>query len=222
MVGLWVLLRTKPRRELVAARSVAAHGVEAYVPRPPARDLERRPLVFPGYLFARPLPGTDDLLRIRSVPGSTYALPRGGPAARLPERVIHLLRRRQVEPPRPLPGSERVVVLAEPFSSLEAIFDRQLSAAGCAYCSPGSAGRRQRACEHAPGSHRDSPAQPEGRALVWARHHGPELQTLEPVMNFRHLAHLEHGPRTADLGPISGSGPGLLRLAAARKVHNRL
>src|ERR671938_356003 len=124
MDAFWVVLRSQPRRELVAARSVAARGVEAYVPRLPARrDPQRRPLVFPGYLFARPLPGTDDLLRIRSVPGIAYVLPRGGPPAQLPEGVIQLLRRRESEPPRPLARGERVVVLAEPFHSLEAVFD---------------------------------------------------------------------------------------------------
>jgi transcriptional antiterminator RfaH len=131
MDTFWVVLRTQPRRELVAARSVAARLVEAYVPRLPARrDPERRPLVFPGYVFVRPLPGTDDLLRIRSVPGIAYVLPRGGPPAQLPESVIELLRRREAEPPQPLRHGERVVVLAEPFRSLEAVFDRHLSAAG--------------------------------------------------------------------------------------------
>ena len=45
---------------------------------------------------------------------------------------------------------------------------------------------------------------------------------LERVMNFRHLAHLKNGTRTADFGPISASGPRLLRLAAVRMVHNTL
>ena len=45
---------------------------------------------------------------------------------------------------------------------------------------------------------------------------------LKHVMNFRHLAHLKNGTRTADFGPISASGPRLLRLAAVRMVHNTL
>jgi transcriptional antiterminator RfaH len=131
MDELWVVLRTQPRRELVAARSVSARGVEAYVPRLPARgDPARRPLVFPGYLFARPLPDTDDLLRIRSVSGIAYVLPRGGPPAHLPESVIRLLRQREGQLPQPLQRGERVVVLAEPFRSLEAVFDRNQNAAG--------------------------------------------------------------------------------------------
>ncbi|MDQ3809153.1 MAG: transcription/translation regulatory transformer protein RfaH [Chloroflexota bacterium] len=130
MADLWVVLRTQPRRELLAARSVAARGVEAYVPRLPSRHPERWPLVFPGYLFARLEPDSDDLLRIRSVPGIAYVLPRGGPPTYLPESVIQLLRRREAEPPRPLQRGERVVVMAGPFSSLEAIFDRHVNAAG--------------------------------------------------------------------------------------------
>ena len=129
MDNFWIVLRTQPRREPVAVRSVAARGVEAYAPRLPTSD-ERRALVFPGYLFARPLPGTDDLLRIRSVPGIAYVLPRGGPPAELPESVIQLLRRREAEPPQPLQRGEKVLVLAEPFRSMEAIFDRRLNAAG--------------------------------------------------------------------------------------------
>ena len=45
---------------------------------------------------------------------------------------------------------------------------------------------------------------------------------LERVMNFRHLAHLKNATRTADFGPLSASGPRLLRLAAVRMVHNTL
>jgi transcriptional antiterminator RfaH len=130
MDNFWAVLRTQPRRELIAVRSVTARGVEAYAPRLPARENEHRVLVFPGYLFARPLHGADDMLRIRSVPGIAYVLPRGGPPAQLPDNVVHLLRRREADPPRPLQRGEKVLVLAEPFRSLEAVFDRRLSAAG--------------------------------------------------------------------------------------------
>src|SRR5437762_10418323 len=111
-------------------RSVMARGVEAYVPQLPARANEQRAFVFPGYLFARPRPGTDDLLRIRSIDGIAYALPRGGPPAELPDSVVQLLRRREATPARPLERGEKVVVMAEPFRSLEAVFDRRLNATG--------------------------------------------------------------------------------------------
>jgi transcription antitermination factor NusG len=131
MEEFWVVLRTQPRRESLAARSVAAQGVETYAPRLPARgDPARRPLVFPGYLFAQPSPDTDHLLRIRSVPGISYILPRGGAPAQLPDSFIRLLREREARAPRPLQRGERVVVLAEPFRSLEAVFDRHVNAAG--------------------------------------------------------------------------------------------
>jgi len=119
MEPCWVVLRSQARREWVAAGSVAARGVESYVPRMPARgDPQRCPLVFPGYVFARVVPGTDELLRIRSVPGLAYVLPRGGPPAHLTEDAIRLLRRREAAPPRPFQRGERVILLAEPFRSL--------------------------------------------------------------------------------------------------------
>src|SRR5438067_12203130 len=101
MDNFWVVLRTQPRRETVAVRSVAARGVEAYAPELRTNGQRRAP-VFPGYLFARPVQGTDDLLRIRSVPGIAYVLPRAGPPAELPESVIQLLRPREAPPPKPL------------------------------------------------------------------------------------------------------------------------
>ena len=56
--------------------------------------------------------------------------PRGGPPAQLPDSVVQLLRRREATPARPLERGEKVVVMAEPFRSLEAVFDRRLNAAG--------------------------------------------------------------------------------------------
>jgi transcription antitermination factor NusG len=126
----WVVLKTQPRREPIAAQSVLARGVEAYTPRLPGRDTDRRPFVFPGYLFARPTHETDDLLLIRSLPGIAYVLPRGGPPAQLEESVIQLLRQREAQPPHTLEPGDKVLVLAEPFRSLEAVFDRRLNAAG--------------------------------------------------------------------------------------------
>jgi hypothetical protein len=41
-----------------------------------------------------------------------------------------VLRQRLAEPPQPLERGDRVIILAEPFRSMEAIFDRRLSAEG--------------------------------------------------------------------------------------------
>jgi transcription antitermination factor NusG len=129
--GAWVVLRTHPRREVSAANAIAARGVETFVPLlPPDASSGRRLPLFPGYLFARPEPGTDDLLRIRSLPGIAYVLPRGGLAALLPGTVISLLQGRLDEPRGKLAPGDRVVILAEPFRSLEAIFDHRLSSDG--------------------------------------------------------------------------------------------
>jgi len=105
--------------------------VETYLPRlPTLGEGKPRRLVFPGYIFARTDEDTDDLLRIRSAPGISYVLPRGGPPAYLPESAIEMLRMREAASPPPLSRGERVVILSEPFRSLEAVFDRRLSAAG--------------------------------------------------------------------------------------------
>jgi hypothetical protein len=63
----WVVLRTQPRHELPAARAVQGQGVESYLPLlPPKRRPRPAAPLFPGSLFARVTPDSDDVLRIRS------------------------------------------------------------------------------------------------------------------------------------------------------------
>ena len=85
---------------------------------------------FPGDMFVELRSGTDDLPRIRSLPGVSYVLPRGLPPVVLPETFIALLRQRELLGTRRLKPGDRVIVLTEPFRSIEAVFDRRLNTVG--------------------------------------------------------------------------------------------
>lgn len=132
----WAVLRSKPRHESLAARAVESRGVECYVPRLPARRARRAAhLLFPGYLFACVQPGSDDLVRIRSVPGVAYVLPRAGQPALLPEPLIEAIRCREQElfsgaSRRAFSRGDRVVVVSGPFKWVEGVFDRGVSPNG--------------------------------------------------------------------------------------------
>src|SRR2546423_1562389 len=136
MTQVWVVLKTQPRRELLAAHAVRAQGAEAYVPMlpPRRRDGLATPL-FPGYLFAGVEPESDDLLRVRSAPGIAYVLPRAQPPALLPNEVVDAIRRRLGDPRdeaiRPqFQAGQRVTIVDGPFRWVDAVFDRHLSAVG--------------------------------------------------------------------------------------------
>jgi transcriptional antiterminator RfaH len=131
----WIVLRTQPRYEQLAARTVDARGVEAYLPHlPPGQQTERSTLLFPGYLFARVREFSDDVLRIRCAPGVAYPLPRGCPPTFLLDGVVDLIRKRLGDQSREVtsalrPG-DRVTLINGPFCWMEAIFDRRMNAAG--------------------------------------------------------------------------------------------
>jgi transcriptional antiterminator RfaH len=132
----WVVLRTQPRRELVAAESVRARGVESYLPfwRTAKRPADAEP-VFPGYLFARVGQSADDLLRIRSTAGVLYVLPHDAPPTVLSESLVNEIRLRLASPagalaPRPFQPGERVTIVDGPFRRMDALFERRLNAAG--------------------------------------------------------------------------------------------
>jgi transcription antitermination factor NusG len=127
----WVVLRTQPRHELLAAQAVQARGVDAYVPLIPRRTTP----LFAGYLFARVLI-SDDLLRIRCAPGVAYVLPHSAAPASLPDAAIAALRARVAEfaarnlTRRLLRPGDQVTVVAGPFRWVDALFDRRVNAAG--------------------------------------------------------------------------------------------
>jgi transcriptional antiterminator RfaH len=132
----WAVVRSKPWREPLAAQAVDACGLESYFPRLPARHASARgtPL-FPGYLFARVAPRSDDLLRIRSAPNVAYLLPRRGNPALLPDVIIQAIRdcerdRSSGSSGHAFRSGDRVMVKSGPFKWVDGLFDRQLSASG--------------------------------------------------------------------------------------------
>jgi transcription antitermination factor NusG len=132
----WAVLRTQPRREPVAARSIGARRVESYLPwLPGARASDAAHPLFPGYVFARVATDSDDLLRIRSAPGVAYVLPRDSTPVLLPDRFVESIRAHERElsaesPARTFHRGDRVIVVSGPFKWIEGLFDRTLSASG--------------------------------------------------------------------------------------------
>jgi transcription antitermination factor NusG len=91
--------------------------------------------LFPGYVFARVTPDSDDLLRIRSAPGVAYVLPRAGAPTLLPDPLIGAIRAKEDElrarrNEHKFCNGDQVRVLTGPFKWVEGIFDRRLSASG--------------------------------------------------------------------------------------------
>jgi transcriptional antiterminator RfaH len=131
----WAVLRSQPRRETLAARALTARGIESYLPWLSGPQSDAPKPLFPGYLFARLTPGSDELLRVRSAPGVSYLLPRGGEPALLPQPFIETLREqeqvRATERRDPaFRRGDRVVVVSGPFKWAEGLFDRGLTARG--------------------------------------------------------------------------------------------
>jgi transcription antitermination factor NusG len=124
----WVVVRTQTRQELLALHSVAVRDLETYFP-VITRGRTSEPL-FPGYIFARVVEGSDDVLRIRSVPGVAYILPRGAPPVMLPGDFVAALRGRASAGGPELRRGDRVTIRRGPFRWLDAMFDRRLNASG--------------------------------------------------------------------------------------------
>jgi transcription antitermination factor NusG len=132
----WAVLRTQPRREALAARAVKAKGIDIYLPQLPRGQRSRtdRPL-FPGYLFAHVGINSDDVLRIRSVPGVAYVLPRLSTPVLLSDGLIEAIQahERALRANRPTHSfryGDHVRVRSGPFKWVEGLFDRRLTAAG--------------------------------------------------------------------------------------------
>jgi transcription antitermination factor NusG len=132
----WAVLRVQAHREAFVAQSVSSRGVECYLPiRPATRKLGTSTLLFPGYVFARVIANSDDVLRIRSAPGVAYVLPRAGTPTLLPDALIGAIRNKEQElraqaNSHEFCTGEHVRVVTGPFKWVEGIFDRKLSASG--------------------------------------------------------------------------------------------
>jgi transcription antitermination factor NusG len=134
--SVWVVLRTQPRQEPIAFKSILAQGVEPYLPLlPPRRPTEAERPLFPGYLLARINRLSDDLLRIRSAPGIAYILPPAGPPALVSEAVVSQLRTRLAAHrdeigSQKLHRGDRVRIMSGPLRWHDALFDRHMTATG--------------------------------------------------------------------------------------------
>jgi transcription antitermination factor NusG len=129
----WAVLRAQAHREAFAAHAISSRGVESYIPvLPAAHSSATSTALFPGYLFAKVSPTSDDLLRIRSAPGVAYVLPRSGTPTLLPDPLIEAIRTReqQLQAGREFSHGDHVRVLTGPFKWVEGMFDRRLSASG--------------------------------------------------------------------------------------------
>jgi len=131
----WIVLKTKPKCEILASESVLATGVESYMPlwRPATQSRAAEPM-FPGYVFAHVM-SPQDLLQTRSAIGVMYALPRDAQPTILPEPFLDELRirlkdRERAERPMEWRRGERVRIIDGPFRSVDALFDCQLNAVG--------------------------------------------------------------------------------------------
>ncbi len=135
---LWLVVRTKPKQERVAARHLGQRLVEPYCPlflEPPWHlRAPRGPVpLFSGYLFVRCVPRLD-LDRVRYCPGVLRPVAFGDRLAAVDEAFVRGLRelegeRGYIEPQvvhrRPRRG-QRVRIMSGPLRGLEGVFDGYL------------------------------------------------------------------------------------------------
>lgn len=107
----WLLLRTRPRRESLAAEHLGGRGIEAYLPRVlevrTHRRAARDPLpLFPSYLFAHVVL-RDRHAAVVYCPGVAGLVHFGGFVAAVEDEVVAALRRREGTRGYLLPGTAR-------------------------------------------------------------------------------------------------------------------
>jgi transcriptional antiterminator RfaH len=129
-MAYWCACRLQPRREALALHCLGLNGFETYFPRLRdrrirfGRTIENRPALFPGYCFV--------LIQLqwhsaRWAPGTLGLIMDGVGPARVADKVIEEIRRREVDglielPKLPLRRDARVRILRGPFSGHLAIF----------------------------------------------------------------------------------------------------
>jgi transcriptional antiterminator RfaH len=129
-MGFWAAARIEPRREQLALHCLGLSGFEMYYPRLRdrvvrfGRRIERRSALFPGYVFV--------LIELqwhaaRWAPGVLGLIMDGVTPARVPDRAITEIRRREVDGLIDLPWDglrrgDRVRILRGPFTGHLAIF----------------------------------------------------------------------------------------------------
>jgi len=136
----WYALYTKPKMEYQVSTLLDKKGIPTYLPIMEVPDQKRQGWVkqpfFPCYLFAQADLDVVGRGALAWTPGLRRLVSFGGEPAVVGDDVIAVLQKRLVEKrgrrlldERFRPG-ERVVIKAEPFQGLEAVFAETLSASG--------------------------------------------------------------------------------------------
>ena len=135
----WYALRTKPKKEQTVSVLLRQAGIEVYLPeirsiREQRASLAVEPL-FPGYVFGRLNPEQNDLRLVRYTRGMMYVVGFDGSPQAVPDEVIQGLQVRLANPrgfhvDHGFRAGDRLVVIDGPMRGLDAIFDRNQSAAG--------------------------------------------------------------------------------------------
>lgn len=123
----WYVARTKPRAERLAAASLEARGLSAYLPEWKRKwrghPVRLEPL-FPGYLFVRSDGTADWQLRARSAPNVVRLLGGAAGPEPVPDNLVREIRRRcEAQVAAPFHPGQRVRVAVGPYRELDAIFD---------------------------------------------------------------------------------------------------
>lgn len=138
----WYVLKTKPHSEEIAVAALKQSGIEVYLPQLHAsatRSRKPRPQpLFPGYLFFWLEPDSRYWSYVRWANGVAYLLTDDGGPIPLPAELIGEIQRGELyhwnrveeRTMRPFERGEKLEIVSGPFKGLEAIFDREMSAAG--------------------------------------------------------------------------------------------
>lgn len=128
----WYLIQCRPKQEQRAQEHLQNQGFESFLPRLQAERIKKgkrqhcdEPL-FPGYLFIRLDPQTQNWSTIRSTRGVRQLVQFGGHPAEVPQDIITELQQqqqKQTEPAPALQAGQKLRITQGPFAQLQAIFE---------------------------------------------------------------------------------------------------
>lgn len=133
--NLWYVVETKRHRERLVRCKLEEVGIPSYLPRilewPPPRVGSPIAPMFPGYVFARPLP--EALPRVCWTPGVKALVHFGDTLATIEAAAIDLLRGREgpdglVQCGTPIAEGSTVRIVRGPFRGLTAVVEERLPA----------------------------------------------------------------------------------------------
>jgi transcription antitermination factor NusG len=130
-MSYWAIAQVQPQRLAITGTLLDRAGYEIYAPRVRTRRQAAAPgglssLLFPGYVFVHITDGR--FYAVRYTPGVVRLLMAGECPARMPEREIEDLRRREVKgyiwlPPRVPRIGAKVRIISGPFAGHLALFE---------------------------------------------------------------------------------------------------